>query len=248
MAFMKSKVQMRRFRFFAYFAVTLCLFGLLTRFIYNTSVFRPMLNFHEVDPGKFYRSAQMTPTELREAIKQYGIRTVINLRGDHHEDAWYTDEQSLLKSLGVRMVDVSFSTYTVPPPKELKKYVETIINTERPILVHCRAGADRTGEASAIYAMEFMDQSREQALEQLSLRYLHVSYFQPAQRVLIENYQGLRWVEEEYSPCSPLFFPYAAGQRECVTRQHFTGRKAQALKDGWSGTLWQRVKSTIRQD
>ena len=239
---------MRRFRLFSYLAVTFCLLGLLVRFIYHTSVFRPMLNFHEVDPGKFYRSAQMTPDELRDAIKQYGIRTVINLRGDHPEDAWYTDEQSLLKSVGVRMVDVSFSTYTVPRPAELKKYVETISNAERPILVHCRAGADRTGEASAIYAMEFMDQSREQALEQLSIKYLHVSYFQPAQKVLIENYQGLRWVEEEYSPCSPAFFPYAAGQRECLSRQHFIGRQAQSLSEDWGGKLWQKVRTSVRQD
>ena len=49
-------------------------------------------NFHEVDAGRFYRSAQLPPTILDEVIQDYGIRTVINLRGRSPHKEWYLQE------------------------------------------------------------------------------------------------------------------------------------------------------------
>ena len=72
-----------------------------------------------------------------------------------------------------------------------------------PILIHCRAGADRTGEASAIYLMEYMDASREEALAALSFDYWHVEMFKPAKRYFIrEVWQGERWARDVYEPCA----------------------------------------------
>src|SRR5690242_684397 len=56
----------------------------LTAFVlwaWQSSIVRLSKNFYEVDPGKFYRSAQLSPTELKDVVDKYGIKTVISLRG-----------------------------------------------------------------------------------------------------------------------------------------------------------------------
>src|SRR5580658_5771176 len=40
-------------------------------------------NFHSVSEGRVYRSAQMNAYTLAETIREQGIRTVVNLRGDN---------------------------------------------------------------------------------------------------------------------------------------------------------------------
>ena len=51
-------------------------------------------NFHEVVPGQFYRSAQLSGERLGAEIDRYGIKTVINLRGENPDKGWYVDEVS----------------------------------------------------------------------------------------------------------------------------------------------------------
>src|SRR5437868_10409278 len=62
-------------------------------------------NFHTVVPGAVYRSAQPSKAELQKLVSVYGIRTVINLRGDN-TDVWYLDEHDMGRTLGVQIVDV----------------------------------------------------------------------------------------------------------------------------------------------
>jgi protein tyrosine/serine phosphatase len=39
-------------------------------------------NVHVVEPGELYRSAQLNGASLDGVLKRYGIKTVINLRGE----------------------------------------------------------------------------------------------------------------------------------------------------------------------
>ncbi len=41
-----------------------------------------LANFREVDPGRFYRSGQLDGDQLREVVATFGIRTIVNLRGE----------------------------------------------------------------------------------------------------------------------------------------------------------------------
>lgn len=45
---------------------------------------------------------------------------------------------------------------------------------ERPFLVHCKSGADRTGLVAVLYLMIHEGKSLDDALEQLSFRFLHI--------------------------------------------------------------------------
>jgi len=201
------------------FLVCFCLLG---AWIYRMSVFRPAKNFHVVEENKFYRSAQLSGDELEEVVKQYGIKTVINLRGKQEGEWWYDDEAATLARLGVRHENIGFSTEHVQTPENWRQFHEILETAERPILVHCRSGADRTSEASAVYVMDYMGKSRQEALEQVSLKYLHVSLFHPAKRYFIENYEGKEWVLNSYDPCSPKFRKYATGWLKCPPEEKAT--------------------------
>lgn len=187
----------------------------LGAFIYRSSVFRPAKNFHEIDPGKFYRSAQLAKDEFDEVVKKYGIRTVINLRGSQPGEWWFDDEKAALDRLNVHFENLGFSTEQLQTKEDWIKYIDLLKTAERPILVHCRSGADRTGEASAVYMHDYMHVSREQVLEQVSVRYLHVPMFMPAKRLFVENYEGPEWLLTHYNPCEPRFRAYARSESHC---------------------------------
>lgn len=195
--------------------IALTVLGFLGAFIYRSSVFRPAKNFHEIDPGKFYRSAQLAKDEFEDVVKTYGIRTVINLRGSQPGEWWFDDEKSELERLNVRLENLGFSTEQLQTKEDWAKYVDILKTAERPILVHCRSGADRTGEATAVYVYDYMNADREKALEQVSLKYLHVPLFIGAKRVFVENYEGRDWLLNRYNPCEEKFRRYARIESGC---------------------------------
>ena len=131
-------------------------------------------NFHEVLPGRVYRSAQFSPDGLRSTIKKHGIRTIINLRGCCKSFDWYLDEGSVANELNVSMEDITLSATRLPAQCELRRLIEVLDRCEYPILFHCRQGADRTSLASAIALLLISDADVPKARKQLSLRFAHV--------------------------------------------------------------------------
>ncbi|HHE33263.1 MAG TPA: protein tyrosine phosphatase [Chlorobaculum parvum] len=133
-------------------------------------------NFHEVDRGVLYRSKQMSAVQLDEAIKQYGIQTVINLRGASVGSDWYRDEVRISKSRHVDHLDFRLSATHYVPPATLDSMMTIAESARKPILVHCQAGADRAGLFSAAWKLKIDKTSPEEASRQLSVLYGHVPY------------------------------------------------------------------------
>lgn len=158
-------------------------------------------NFHEIDDGRYYRSAQLSTRSMEKYVNRHGIKTVINLRGVSSK-SWYQKEKDLLRRMNVEMIDIGMSARRLPHRDDLLKLLEAFENAERPILVHCQGGADRTGEASAIYQMLYMGKSKEEALKMLRIKYHHLSWRMPAKKYFIKNiWQGVEWIQENYYPC-----------------------------------------------
>ena len=118
-------------------------------------------NFKEVVPHKVYRSAQPTPEQLREWTKKYGIKTVINLRGD--EEKTVKDEQAAADELGLKMITMTLSSRRLPAMYLLLELIENIEAAEPPVLLHCRSGIDRAGTASVLAAMAIDDMDYDKA-------------------------------------------------------------------------------------
>lgn len=181
-------------------------------------------NFHEVDHGKFYRSARLSPANLENTVKQYKIKTVINLQGAHPDDDWYIEEKQILDNMDVELVDIPMRSERIPTREELQALLETYDQSERPILIHCNSGSDRTGEAAAIYEMEYMHRTKEQAMEQLSPKFFHFSFLVPSKTYFMDLYQGKKWAMTQYDPCKQKYL-YFDQHRECHHRFVFVSKK-----------------------
>ena len=179
------------------------LFLAFAAWAYHASVVRLSKNFYEIDPGKFYRSAQLTPEELEEVIAKYGIKTVISLRGAPENSYWVPGQVQTLQKHNVAFYHFGWTTDYFPETDRLKGYLQAIEKAERPILVHCRTGADRTGEATAMYAIDYMGYDNQKAIDQyLNFKYWHVPAFHPAKTAFVKNYKGLKWSLENYELCT----------------------------------------------
>jgi len=135
-----------------------------------------LVNFHEVVAGKVYRSAQPSVAQLGEWVREYGIRTIVNFRDATSDTA--VKEKAAAKELGVHYVAHPLFNHSLPKPNVLRSLIGTIEGVEQPMLLHCRAGADRTGLASVIAAMAIGGQDYASAREQLSVRYLYLDPFE----------------------------------------------------------------------
>jgi protein tyrosine/serine phosphatase len=133
-------------------------------------------NRHTVIPGKVYRSAQPSGDDVREYARERGVKTIVNLRGLSPEFEWYKDEARAAHELGLSQEDITLSANSLPPPNELKRAVEVLDRCEYPILIHCKAGADRTGLISALALLLFTDATLGEARQQLLPRYGHFRF------------------------------------------------------------------------
>jgi len=132
-------------------------------------------NFHTVQDGVVYRSAQMSPEALKKHLESERIQTVINLRGSNPGQEWYRLESSLLSNSGIKLIDIPLSSSTRISPDEARTYIDLINNASKPVLVHCLNGSDRTGLISAIYLLQNgLDEIT--ASKQLSIKYGHIPY------------------------------------------------------------------------
>lgn len=156
-------------------------------------------NFHKVD-NCFYRSAQLSGKELKYVIRRYKIKTIINLRGENRQASWWKTENRIAKAHNIKFYNIQMKTNKLPHPSNLKKYLDAIEKAPHPILVHCRRGADRTGEAAAIWLLVKRRKSKKEALKQLSIKYQHFKANKPAKRFLIRMWRGRHWALNDYNP------------------------------------------------
>ena len=130
-------------------------------------------NVHAVEEGKLFRAAQLSSDHLKALIRDEGIKTIINLRGENPQEKWYRDELDAATNLGVHYVNLPLSANQEPDDATLKTLIDTMRKAAQPALIHCEAGADRSGLASALYRFVIAGDTPEQAARQLSFRYGH---------------------------------------------------------------------------
>lgn len=177
-------------------------------------------NIHTVEAGKLYRSAQLDEPTLEKLVKKEGIRTIINLRGIGHGRDWYEAELNVVRRNNLDLVDIRMSADRLPHRKDLITLLDSLRDAKRPILIHCRAGVDRTGEAAAIYQMLYMGKTKTEALKMLSAKYGHFEFNKPAKRYFIRDvWQGIDWAYNDYDPCSGKYKHYDVNYPECKSQQ-----------------------------
>jgi tyrosine-protein phosphatase SIW14 len=145
--------------------------------VYFRCVYDTYKRLRVVEPGRVYRSGQMTAEGFADAIERYGLRTIINVQDDFPDpdieisfwDRHTIKESELCRRLGVRFVQL---LPTLLPrhliPEQRPPCIDQLLSvlddeSNYPLLIHCHAGLHRTGLLTAIYRMEYQDWTQDRA-------------------------------------------------------------------------------------
>jgi protein tyrosine/serine phosphatase len=118
------------------------------------------------------RTNQPWPYQLKR-WRDRGIKTVINLRGGF-DASFYALERDACERLGLKMVDFTITSREAPSVQRVLGARELFQSIEYPALMHCKSGADRAGIMSVFYRHFHLGEPIRKAMEELSLRKLHV--------------------------------------------------------------------------
>jgi hypothetical protein len=97
----------------------------------------------------------------------------MNLRGFSPGFEWYVEECRVARDRDANQLDLSFSASRLPATSEVRRLIEALENTDYPVLMHCRQGADRTGLAAMVALLLLTNAGLNEARNQLSPRYGH---------------------------------------------------------------------------
>ena len=175
-------------------------------------------NFGAIEPGRSYRSRQMSPDRLTATLRERRVKTVLNLRGVNARQAWYRAERDATTGEGATQIDISMSSCEWMSRVQLRAVVRVLDGCEYPLLVHCQQGSERTGWVSAVATLLRPGATLFDAERQFSPGYLFVRFGDG--RVMAEHldqYEGwLRgrgwshtparfrlWVDGGYRPGTP---------------------------------------------
>jgi len=164
----------------------------------------PFDNKHTLDDGKVIRTAQPSKNDLMRAMEEDGIKTIVNLRGENAGKDWYDTELAFAQANDLDFYSVRLSKSRLPTREQLGDLLEIYRTAERPMLMHCQSGSDRTGFATVVYRLVVMEEPLDDALAGFSMWYGHIDQDTPLDH-LFEIYRdeanGRRfdvWFEEDY--------------------------------------------------
>jgi tyrosine-protein phosphatase SIW14 len=119
-------------------------------------------NFHQVN-AQLYRGGQPKTGGLQK-LKELGVKTVVNLRG---EDDQARSEGAEARSLGLRYYSIALPQFSKPKDEEVQRVLEIINAPEnQPVFVHCHHGKDRTGTIVACYRISHDGWTAKQAKDE----------------------------------------------------------------------------------
>jgi uncharacterized protein (TIGR01244 family) len=167
------------------------------------------LNRHRIATD-VWRSAQPAPRDIRRMARM-GIRTIINLRGERDCGA-YRLQMAACRKHGIRVEELIVKSRAAPTREQVHEARALFAKVERPMLLHCKSGADRAGLASTLYLILHEGLPVEQAVAQLSARFGHFKQADTGiidaffQRYLEDNRRQpvafLEWVDTVYDPAA----------------------------------------------
>jgi tyrosine-protein phosphatase SIW14 len=135
-----------------------------------------------------YRGSQPKDDGV-EQLKQFGIDTIVDLRGEFH--GLMEKERLRAESLGMRFINLPGSGWATPKDEEIAQFFSLL--RERPrrkIFIHCWLGGDRSGMFIAAYRIAFDGWSPQQAIQEMrSFHYLH--FWHPNMARWVERFPDL---------------------------------------------------------
>lgn len=118
------------------------------------------------------RSPQPDQDDLETLHQRFGVRTVLNLRGQKPGSWWYEDEREGVERIGAKWVHMAVDSARRPSSEMVKEFFELVEEPANwPILLHCQGGIHRSGLMTALYRMQYQGWSAEDAIAEMDDRY-----------------------------------------------------------------------------
>lgn len=149
----------------AIFTVVVVVFGV--KYIYKRHL---NYNLEEITENKVYKSGVIPPEKIADYIKEYNIKTVIDLRhggvGDKLNPATLAEideERKVVNAIdGVDYINIP--SVQIPTDDNLQDFFTVLDKPESyPVLMHCYHGTGRAMIYSAIYRIEYEDMDKTEA-------------------------------------------------------------------------------------
>jgi len=134
--------------------------GLRNRFI--------PVNFGVVEPGKIFRSGQISQQVVCRALRNNNIGVIINLTSDDTPDG--RAEHVAATDLGVSEVHLSLGGDGLGDPSVYPRALAEIVRANqegKAVLVHCQSGAQRTGGIIATYRILVEGKTPDEAFAEM---------------------------------------------------------------------------------
>lgn len=113
-------------------------------------------NLHQVD-ARIWRSSQPTPHDFGH-LRQQGIGEVLCLR------RWHSDKH---EARGMTVHHIRMNAGEIRD-EDIVAALRVMVSAEKPLLVHCFHGSDRTGVVVAMYRRVVQNWPREKAIAELT--------------------------------------------------------------------------------
>lgn len=122
---------------------------------------RGVPNFHQVNEH-IYRGGQPSDAGWT-GLAQLGVKTVIDLRLEEEHPTKV--EAQAVQAAGMRYINIPMHGVIAPSDEQIAQAL-TLLDSESPVFVHCKRGADRTGTVIACYRMAHDRWDSGRALEE----------------------------------------------------------------------------------
>ena len=118
-------------------------------------------NFAQVNEH-YYRGSQPTAEQFAQ-LKQFGIKTVIDLRQDYKKD-----EESSVRELGMQFFRIPLKTRVAATEEQTAHFLRLVNDPANwPVYVHCKGGRHRTGAMTGIYRITHDGWTADQVWEEM---------------------------------------------------------------------------------
>jgi protein tyrosine/serine phosphatase len=126
--------------------------------------------FGVVEEGVIYRSGQISASVIKKTLQKHNIGVIIMMSGDAPQDYDQQSEKKVAEELGIDLYNFPLKGNGTGDVNNYLKSLLTVYQAKqerKPVLVHCSAGAQRTGGVVALYRFFFQKKDADFVLREL---------------------------------------------------------------------------------